>query len=98
MPNRSCDFCLNHYKKEPNVGYYKFSTFMKIKLEMLEVEADFICGIHFEKSSFLENGRLKPTAVPSFFPSRANLIHDHPYCSLSDQEETEDFDIGKSFK
>ena len=55
MPNRSCDFCVNDYKKEPNVGYFKFTTFMKIKLEMLDVEADYICGLHFDKSSFLEN-------------------------------------------
>ena len=98
MPNRSCDFCVNDYKKEPNVGYFKFTTFMKIKLEMLDVEADYICGLHFDESSFLENGRLKPSAVPSFFPSKANLIHDHPYCSISKQEETEEFDAGKFLK
>lgn len=84
MPNRSCDFCLNDYRKEPSVGYFKFTSFMKIKLDMLDVEADFICGLHFDQDSFLESGRLRPNAVPTFFPSRENLLHDHPYYSATD--------------
>ena len=68
MPNRSCDFCLNDYKKEPNVGYFKFSDYMKITLDMTEVKADLICGLHFDNNSFLKNGRLTFIALPTFFP------------------------------
>ena len=87
MPNRSCDFCLNVYRKEPSVGYFKLTSFMKIKLGILDVEADYICGLHFDPDSFLENGRLKPNAVPTFFPSKANLLHDHPYYAQGDGGE-----------
>ena len=102
MPNRSCDFCLNVYRKEPSVGYFKLTSYMKIKLGLLDAEADYICGLHFEPESFSENGRLKPNAVPTFFPSRSNLLHDHPYYSLggggelsseshTDREESEEY-------
>ena len=99
MPNRSCDFCLNQYRHEPNVGYYKVTNFMKIKLDMLDVRADYICGIHFKKDCFLENGRLTPNACPSFFPSKANLSHDHPYfCEgepLVNEGQGKELEIGK---
>ena len=86
MPNRSCDFCQNEYRKEPNTGYFKLTEFMKIKLDLLEVKADYICGLHFDPSSFTTTGRLKPNAIPTFFPSLANLKHDHPYCEGASQE------------
>ena len=97
MPNRSCDFCLNDYKKDPNVGYFKFSDYMKIHNDMTEVKADFICGLHFEDSSFLENGRLKPNALPTFFPSLVNLEHDHPYCQMHDDEDQTHCEKGNLF-
>ena len=85
MPNRSCDFCDNEYKKDPGVGYFKLTTYMKVKLELTSsVNADYICGGHFEPSAFLENGRLKDNAVPTFFPSEAVFKHDHPYSTLQD--------------
>ena len=84
MPNRSCDFCLNEYRKEPSIGYFKVTEFMRIHLDLLEVKADYICGIHFDPSSFTQTGRLKPNAIPSFFPSLANLKHDHSYCQGED--------------
>ena len=96
MPNRSCDFCLNDYKKEPNVGYFKFSDYMKIKLDMTEVKADFICGLHFDKNSFLKNGRLTSTALPTFFPSLVNLEHDHPYCQAHGEDQ-QHCEIGNMF-
>ena len=82
MPNRACDFCPNEYRKNPTVGYFKLTTFMKIKLELTtSLNADFICGLHFEPASFLENGRLRDNAVPTYFPSEATCKHDHPYYS-----------------
>ena len=87
MPNRSCDFCLHQYRNEPEVGYYQLTDYMKVKLNLIEVEADVICGIHFDQSSFNENGKLKLNAVPSFSPSRVNLELDHPYSLVGDCEE-----------
>ena len=87
MPNRSCDFCLHQYRNEPEVGYYQLTDYMKVKLNLIEIEADVICGIHFDQSSFTENGRLKLNAVPSFFPSRVNMELDHPYSLGGDCEE-----------
>ena len=52
---------------------------MRTSLQLLDVQADFICGIHFTDSEFTGIGRLKSTAIPTFFPSRENMIHDHPY-------------------
>ena len=87
MPNRSCDFCDNDYKKDPSVGYFKVTTYMKIKLELTSsANADYICGLHFEPSAFLENGRLKDNAVPTFFPSEAIFKHDHSYSTLQDYQ------------
>ena len=85
---------------EPNVGYFKVTNFMKIQLDMLDVRADYICGIHFKRDCFLENGRLTPNACPSFFPSKANLSHDHPYCCEGDdplvnEGQGEELEIGK---
>ena len=98
MPNRSCDFCGNDYKKDPNIGYYKLSEYMKVQLDLTEVHADFICGLHFDQSSFTENGRLKSKALPSFFPSYTNLQTDHPYCQVRGHEEDQTHcEIGRSF-
>ena len=79
MPNRSCDFCANSYRTNSTIGYFKFTTYMRTSLKLLDVKADFICGLHFKESEFHPNGRLKSRAVPTFFPSRSNLNHDHPY-------------------
>ena len=71
---------------------------MKIHLNMIEVTADFICGLHFDPSSFLENGRLKPKAIPSFFPSLASLKCDHPYSKKLDHTDDQpDCEIGRFF-
>ena len=88
MPNRACDFCSNDYKTEPSVGYYKLSNFMRIKLELNTVRADFICGLHFSPSAFSENGRLKPNTIPTFFPSQASFELDHPYFSKDPEPDT----------
>ena len=79
---------------------------MRTTLKLLDSKADFICGFHFAASDFQSNGRLKPRAVPSFFPSHSNFIHDHPYhrkdsdaseaeTSLPPEPEIEDDDSGK---
>ena len=65
---------------------------------MIEVTADFICGLHFDPSSFLENGRLKTKAIPSFFPSLVNLERDHPYSKKQvHADEQTDFEIGRFY-
>ena len=72
---------------------------MKVHLDLTEVQADFICGLHFDPSSFTENGRLKPKAIPSFFPSKANLETDHPYCKaqVHTEEDQTHCEIGGWF-
>ena len=52
MPKRSCDFCHNHYKNNPTVGYYKVTEKMRIVLQIDQLEDshyDFICGEHWER-------------------------------------------------
>ena len=106
MPNRSCDFCSNSYRINPSIGYFKLTSYMRTSLKLLDSRADFICGFHFTESDFQANGRLLPRAIPSFFPSRSNMIHDHPYhkrekepalpeTALPPQPENEDDDIGR---
>ena len=88
MPNRECDFCSSDYKTDPSVGYYKLSNFMRIKLELNTVRADFICGLHFSPSAFSENGRLKPNATLTFFPSQASFELDLPYYSKAVKDKS----------
>ena len=79
MPNRSCYFCPNSYKNNPKAGYFKVTEFMRTKLNICHVEADFICGLHFQSDDFMANGRLRSRAVPSYFPSHDAYLHDHDY-------------------
>ena len=91
MPNRNCDFCSNGYKINPTAGYYKLTSFMREALEIdkRELQLDYICGDHFEETHFLSNGRLDPKAIPSFFPRKECVKHDHNYISATDQLESE---------
>ena len=93
MPNRSCDFCDNCYRSNPTAGYYNVTEKMRLDLEIDNLKDqywDFVCGDHFEADCFDGNGRLKPDAVPSFFPYKECLNHDHTY--MASTEET----VGKT--
>jgi hypothetical protein len=82
MPNRSCDFCGNSYKNNPSVGYYKVSDRMRLNLsinKLMDCNFDFICGDHFSETCFDENGRLSRESIPTMFPYRECLNHDHSY-------------------
>ena len=71
---------------------------MRTSLKLLDVKADFICGLHFKESDFHTNGRLKSRAVPTFFPSRSNLIHDHPYQSPGSAPPESEIDVHETGK
>ena len=97
MPNRSCDICHNHYKINPTVGYYKVTEKMRIVLQIDQLEDshyDFICGEHFTEASFELNGRLARDSVPTLFPYRECLHHDHTY--VTSAEESIGRETGKS--
>ena len=89
MPNRSCDFCDNCYKKKPEVGYYSVTENMRISLNIDRLEEDsnydYICGEHFSQDCFDENGRLIRNSIPTFFPYRECLHHDHSYVACNDE-------------
>ena len=98
MPNRSCDFCSNRYAINPKAGYFKITPRMRKKLQIINENVDFICGIHFKDEDFLDNGKLKPSAIPEFFPSFSALQHDHDYCLKEGTDENYCFnDVGKNF-
>ena len=94
MPNRNCDFCGNGYRTNPMTGYYKLTNKMKDALKVYTMPLDFICGDHFDESCFEPNGRLKATAMPTFFPRKECLDHDHTYTKGNFDLEAE---IGKSY-
>ena len=91
MPNRKCDFCSNGYKNHPGVGYYKLTVTMKTALDINNLQLDFICGDHFAPSCFDHRGKLRAGSIPTFFPRRECLAHDHNYIRDGGQEE---LDIG----
>ena len=91
MPNRSCDFCGNCYKSNQSVGYYKVTEQIRnvIGLDKLEdSNFDFICGEHFSEQCFGDNGRLNKGAIPTLFPFRECLNHDHTYIKA-------EYEVGK---
>ena len=64
---------------------------IRIKLNIKNLEDshyDFICGDHFSDSCFDENGRLRRDAIPTMFPYRECLTHDHTYDKLEDPGNT----------
>ena len=90
MVNRVCDFCCNQYRRNPEAGYYRVTQAMRRALGLLEsVQLDFICGLHFRPECFLDDGRLKQSSVPSFFPRLSSAEHDHNYhkSEISDPAE-----------
>ena len=89
MPNRKCDFCSNGYKNHPGVGYYKLTVTMKTALDINNLQLDFICGDHFAPSCFDHRGKLRAGSIPTFFPRRECLAHDHNYIRDGGQEELE---------
>ena len=94
MPNRNCDFCSNGYKNNPGAGYYKLTNKMRIALDVNTLPLDFICGDHFDESCFEPSGRLRPAALPTFFPRKECLQHDHTYTQGVGNKESE---IGKTY-
>ena len=88
MVNRSCDFCENTYKKNPSYGYYSVTDKMRLSLQLGETELaeySFICGEHFVDQCFDENGRLRRESIPTMFPRRECLNHDHNYTKTEDE-------------
>ena len=89
MPNRSCDFCENGYRNKPEVGYYSVTENMRISLNINRLEEDscfdYICGEHFSVDCFDVNGRLICNSIPTFFPYRECLHHDHTYVASNDE-------------
>ena len=79
MPNRYCDFCNNGYKTNPGAGYYKLTVKMKCALVMNTLPLEYVCGDHFDSSSFDKSGKLCPGSVPTFFPRRECVQLDHNY-------------------
>jgi hypothetical protein len=97
MVNRACDFCCNSYKKNPKAGYFRVTQAMRKALGLIDKEneqRDFICGLHFPADSFLDDGRLRSEAVPTFFPSLESAAHDHTYHQPNIADNT-DYDGGK---
>ena len=93
MPNRKCDFCNNGYKSNPGAGYYKVTDKMRDALDIHSLSLDYVCGEHFDESCFELSGRLRPSALPTFFPRTECVQHDHPYTKgFADQESN----IGKT--
>ena len=92
MPNRKCDFCSNGYKNKPGVGYYKLIVSMKTALNINSLHLDFICGDHFDPGCFEPSGKLRAGSLPTFFPRRECLEHDHDYSKDFGQKDEE---IGK---
>jgi hypothetical protein len=91
MPNRSCDFCGNCYKSNQSVGYYKVTEKLRKVLGLDKLEDsnfDFICGEHFSEGCFGDNGRLNQGAIPTLFPYRECLNHDHTYIKT-------EYEVGK---
>ena len=87
MTNRSCDFCKNSYTINPNIGYYKVSDNMRLSLKIDNLEESnfyLICGDHFCGTCFDVNGRLGRDSIPTIFPYKECLIHDHAYLKRED--------------
>ena len=58
-----------------------------INLEGSEVaKYNYICGEHFCGIDFDEMGRLRRNAVPTLFPKRECLSHDHNYFKTEAEE------------
>ena len=57
-------------------------------LEESEVaEYSYICGEHFGEANFDDNGRLKRDSIPTLFPRRECLSHDHTYIKTEEEVE-----------
>ena len=84
MVNRTCDFCHNCYRKQPNLGYFSVTPFLRKQLGLSEESMrDFICSEHFDASCFDTQGRLVSGSVPTFFPQNSSKEHDHSYCGFT---------------
>ena len=80
MVNRTCDFCQNCDRKQPNLGYFSVTPFLRKQLGLSEESMrDFICSEHFDASCFDTQGRLVSGSVPTFFPQNSSKEHDHSY-------------------
>ena len=62
---------------------------MKTALDINSLQLDFICGDHFAPSCFEPGGKLRAGSIPTFFPRRECLEHDHDYVKDGDQENQE---------
>ena len=62
---------------------------MKVALDINSLQFDFICGDHFAPSCFEPTGKLRAGSLPTFFPRRECLKHDHNYVKDCGQEEEE---------
>ena len=81
MPNRTCDFCSNCYKNNPDVGYYRVTNKIRSSLKLkslIDPDYDFICGDHFQPDDF-EKGHLKAGSIQSIFPAVDSLFNDYSY-------------------
>ena len=90
MVNRVCDFCGNTYRRVPSAGYYSVTDKMRLSLMLEESEVaeySYICGEHFCEANFDDNGRLKRDSIPTLFPRRECLNHDHTYIKSEEEEE-----------
>ena len=80
MVNRSCDFCENSYKKRPDLGFFSVTTTLMQHLGLRDESCkDYICSGHYSAECFDTKGRLIAGSLPTFFPQKLCLDHDHNY-------------------
>ena len=70
---------------------------MRFSLKLDHLPLDFVCGDHFEASCFEPNGKLQSQAVPTFFPRKECLYHDHSYVPFAKGFYNPEADRGKAW-
>ena len=91
MVNRKCDFCSNSYRKRPDVGFFSVSPAIMQHLGLAEGSSkDFICSEHFTSDCLDNAGRLIAGSIPTFFPQKLCLDHDHDYTPYETAPDSED--------